>query len=477
VSLRLDGYVRISRVGGRQGEGYISPSVQREAIEGYAGELGGEIVGWHQDEDYSGGNVERPDFQAALERLRAGDSDGLVVMRIDRFARSVADGAAIVRDIVDAGQVFASCHERIDPRTPEGKYMLTSFLANAELFLDQAKASWCTAKARAVARGAHIGPTPIGYERIPKGREKSGCLVPHPTYGPAIMELFDRAAGGLEGDSELGRWMSERAPRAGGAPWQPSEIRRWLSNKVYLGQVSHGDLVNVEAHEPLTDPGTWERCQRTPGIRRRAHSRFLLAGLVRCAQCRYAMSGLTYGGNGTTPVYRCARGKNGGCTAPSVITVARLDEHMRALVIDRLRGLELEAAAEGVDLVAVDREYEEAEAELRAFAADLNARRRLGDAVWQETLAARADDRDVKRENREQAYARSRLVTVARDVEELDHDGLRDLLLGMVRTVFIRRRPRGAVVADRVLVIWSDDPRVIDVPGPHRSGPFEPIRW
>jgi resolvase-like protein len=63
VALRLNGYVRVSRVGGRQGEGYISPAVQREAIEPYAQELGGQIVAWHQDEDYSGGNVERLDFQ------------------------------------------------------------------------------------------------------------------------------------------------------------------------------------------------------------------------------------------------------------------------------------------------------------------------------------------------------------------------------------------------------------------------------
>src|SRR5436190_10912092 len=216
MGLKLDGYVRVSRVGGRQGEGYISPSVQREAIGKYAAELGGEIVAWHQDEDYSGGSAERPDFQAALERLRSGASDGLVVMKVDRFARSVADGAAIVREIVDAGQVFASCHERIDPRTPEGKYMLTSFLANAELFLDQAKASWWTAKARAVARGAHIGPTPMGYERIPKGEPGSGRLVPHPTYGPAISGLFARAAESAKGDSALAHWMTSRAPRVGG---------------------------------------------------------------------------------------------------------------------------------------------------------------------------------------------------------------------------------------------------------------------
>jgi site-specific DNA recombinase len=189
MAVRLDGYIRVSRVGGREGEGYISPPVQREAIEAYAGDLGGEIVAWHDDQDYSGGNVERPGFQRVLERLREGQTDGIVVMRIDRFARSVADGAAIVRAITDRDQVFASCHERIDPRTPEGKYMLNSFLANAELFLDQGKASWFTAKARAVARGAHIGPTPIGYRRIPKGQERSGCLLPHPVYGSAITDL------------------------------------------------------------------------------------------------------------------------------------------------------------------------------------------------------------------------------------------------------------------------------------------------
>jgi len=479
MALRLDGYIRVSRVAGRQGEGYISPAVQREAIESYAQELGGGIVAWHQDEDYSGGNVERPDFQAALERLRAGDSDGLVVMRVDRFARSVADGAGIVRDIIGRKQVFASCHERIDPRTPEGKYMLTSFLANAELFLDQAKASWWTAKARAVARGAHIGPTPIGYRRIPKGEPGSGRLRAHPTYGPAMSALFARAADTSDGDTALARWMTERAPRSGGALWQPSEIRRWLSNRVYLGEVRYGDLINTEAHEPLTDPETWERCQRAPGVQRRAHSRFLLSGLVRCACCRYSMGGFSHGGgNGRNiPVYRCARSRNGGCKESSVITAERLEGHLRQLVLDRVRGLELEAAGEGIDLASVDQAYDDAEAELRAFAADLNARRLLGEAGWQEGLSLRAGDRDAKREARERAYTQSRLVAVARDVEDLDHEGLRDLLTGMTRTVFVRRRPRGADVADRVLVVWSDDPRVIEVPGPHRPGPFEPIRW
>ena len=78
MALRLDGYVRVSRVGGREGEGYISPTVQRESIEGYARDLEGEIVAWRDDQDYSGGNVERPGFQrcssACAPRRRKGSS-------------------------------------------------------------------------------------------------------------------------------------------------------------------------------------------------------------------------------------------------------------------------------------------------------------------------------------------------------------------------------------------------------------------
>jgi site-specific DNA recombinase len=59
MSLRLDGYVRVSRVGVRRGEGYIPPAFQRETIEGHARELGGGIAAWRQDENSSGGNAER----------------------------------------------------------------------------------------------------------------------------------------------------------------------------------------------------------------------------------------------------------------------------------------------------------------------------------------------------------------------------------------------------------------------------------
>ena len=493
--LQLDGYIRVSRVGGREGEGYISPDEQRRAIEAYAAELGGEIVAWHDDQDFSGGNTQRPGFEAMLARLEAGETDGVVVMKIDRFARSTADGARIVEEIVGRDQVFASCHERMDPRTPEGRYMLRSFLNNAELFLDQIKASWVTAKGRAIARGAHIGPTPTGYlkvEAIPSkpshispvdsqaigGPTGPGLLVPSPTFGPAITELFLLAAAGREGDSVLARWMDRRAPREGGAPWNPSEIRRWLCNRIYLGEVRYGALVNADAHEPLTDEKTWQRCQREPGEQRRADSPFLLRGLIRCAACRYAMGGQTHGGGGgQTPVYRCYRGTR-GCPAPAVITAERIESHVSDLAVEYQRGLVIAAVDdESADSEAIEA-FEAAAGEVDTFVGDAEARALMGEQAWQEGLRVRVERREALRPGYEQALARvDARARVRRSVEDVDEHDLRDLLNGTIRHIFVRRH-KSPAPGNRALVVWSDDTRAIDVPGRHnRRGPFDPISW
>ncbi|MCW3027621.1 MAG: recombinase family protein, partial [Solirubrobacterales bacterium] len=86
-ALRLDAYVRVSKVAGRSGESFISPTVQRERIEAWAGLHGAELT-WHEPElDVSGGRMDRPVFDRIMARVRAGETGGVVVAKLDRFAR------------------------------------------------------------------------------------------------------------------------------------------------------------------------------------------------------------------------------------------------------------------------------------------------------------------------------------------------------------------------------------------------------
>ena len=97
-----DGYIRVSRRAGREGESFISPEVQRKKITDWAALHGVEIVEWWEEIDQSGAKLARPMFQEALARCERGESGGIVVARLDRFARSAVDALESIRRLNDA---------------------------------------------------------------------------------------------------------------------------------------------------------------------------------------------------------------------------------------------------------------------------------------------------------------------------------------------------------------------------------------
>lgn len=124
-----------------------------------AAELGLTIAAdaWGDDQDQSGGIFDRPGWEKILRRIESGDLGGVIVMRVDRFARNVPDGAAQIRRIVnDCNAFFGSAQERMSATTPSGIYMLQQSLNNAEVQLNMVKGSWEVAKERAIG----AAPTP-----------------------------------------------------------------------------------------------------------------------------------------------------------------------------------------------------------------------------------------------------------------------------------------------------------------------------
>jgi DNA invertase Pin-like site-specific DNA recombinase len=461
--MKLAGYILVSRVGGREGEGYITPDLQRQAVETYAAEMGGTIARWFTDEDYSGGTLDRPGFQAALGEIRAGRLDGIVVMRIDRFARSVADGASVIRELHDSGKVFASCQERISPGTPEGRFMLTSFLANAELFLDQSKAGWRAAKSRAVARGAPIGPTPFGYLRVKSPATRAnqvtpaeaarmtgdepavGTVIPDPETGPVVTEVFRRAAAG-DTLASIAAFVNSRVPVEGRRPYAPSEVRRWLTNRFYLGQIHYGDLVATDSHPPLTDPATFRAAAPDPARSKRRPESLPLVGLLRCENCKNPMVGNRFGGpKHDRPIYRCgSRCGEGAVISASIVEPFIFDDVREAIADRRLIGA-------GVDVSDLDRAVIAAEEELDAFLGDLTIRSSLGPDRWQKGVLLRSGALDEARRVRDEAVQGQALYSV--DLSDpSDHD-LLTFAFAVIAAVYVGRG-RGT---DRLRVVYVDD--------------------
>jgi len=450
--------MRVSDVGGREGESYISIPIQREAIEAYATELKGEIVEWFTDEDFTGGNTDRPGFQAALKKIWADEADGIVVWKVDRFGRSVADGVRIVRELVGADKVFASCSERIDPRTPEGKFALTAFFANAELFLDQSKAGWIKAKIRAVARGAPIGATPFGYLRVKAiptkpnhistvdaaaltGKQpEPGTLVVDPVTGPMITEMFQRAAAGAN-LTELANGIDDPERTI-----TTREIRRWLTSRIYLGEIHYGSLSSKGLVPALTDPATFEAADPGEIRGKRPTVALPLVGLIRCANCREVMAGNTYGGSDhNTPIYRCGS----GCGNGSVMIASRVHEYVFGAAREEMRGHVL--AASRVNMAELDAAVEKAEAELDAFVSNLAVRAAIGEAKWEAGIKLRAEALATAKRVRDEALAADQFHTV--DLENPSEAHLCRFAFVAMGSVFIKRG-RG-VPADRIVIAWG----------------------
>src|SRR4051794_13749448 len=172
MGMRLDGYIRVSRVNGRNGDSFISPDQQKDKITQWATLRGVEITdAWPTDLDQSGGKLSRPNFDKALERVRSGKTDGIVVAKLDRFSRAgVADALKLIETIIEAGGTVASVEEGIDPMTPTGEFTMTLFLALARMQRRQIGDQWKDAQRRAVDRGIHVASqAPTGYVRGTEG--------------------------------------------------------------------------------------------------------------------------------------------------------------------------------------------------------------------------------------------------------------------------------------------------------------------
>ncbi len=115
------GYARVSTAGQLRDGNSLEEQV--EALKKYGCQ---EII----SESFSGKTMQRPEFQALLERLEEGDT--LVVCKLDRFARTAIDGVDTVRKLFERGVRVHILNMGLIENTLTGNLILTVMLAFAE---------------------------------------------------------------------------------------------------------------------------------------------------------------------------------------------------------------------------------------------------------------------------------------------------------------------------------------------------------
>ncbi len=463
----IDAYIRVSQVGGRSGPKFISPSLQLERITRWAHLHGATIATVHEELDQSGARADRPLLLAALERVESGETEGIVVARMDRFGRSLLDSLAAIERIDKAGGTFASVDDGLDLTTDTGRLVLRIMLSLAEWELDRIRRNWRDSRRRAVERGIHVASNPpTGYKKGSDGR-----LVPDPLRAKWITQAFHRRADG-ESYRDVALWLeANHVPTATGSPsWCHTGLLNILRNRVYLGEARHGEFVRPESHPPLIDPGTFYRAQN-PLLPTRGHIRRheLLTGLVRCASCRMSLYTST-AVKGTTS-YSCKPDHAAGrCPATAHVKGETLEAFVQAEMRRRLSRSARPAAAalklakhkhdQAKAALARYRDNHRVEATLgpERFAAGIQSRMFVLERAGLELAAVERRERQSRPDRRTwDAMTKAERRVVLR--EEID-------------CIFVARASR-VPIADRVFICWRGE-APLDLP--RRGRIAQPLR-
>jgi DNA invertase Pin-like site-specific DNA recombinase len=480
----VDGYVRVSQVKGRQGESFISPALQREQIVEWAKLKGAVVATVFEELDESGTRPDRPMLMEALARVEEGLTDGIVVAKLDRFGRSLLGSLAAIERIRAAGGTFVAVQDGLDVTTDTGKLVLRIMLSMAEWELDRIRAQWNAARERAVARGVHMGAyPPTGYIR-----DSDRLLHPDPVSGPVITELFARRAQGAT-MRELGLFLSEQKVRTrlDNPNWISTALHSLITNRVYLGELRHGSMINSESHEPLTDPVTWQAAQNPRVMARRAipRSPTVLGGLLRCAGCRMAMHSRTV----TTRsglrkrFYLCVGMSSAGtCQSRAFISGAVAEPYVDATFF-ALAARDRPSEEQGARMRRLLNAHKRAERELTEYRDGPGVLASLGEESFSEGLAKRREREKLAMLaiSAERAKLATRNMPSARELEArwpaLNAEQRRAAMGELIDCVFVFRREPNQ---ERVLFVCARGDAPLDLPHRGRRSPgllsFQPGR-
>ena len=394
----MDGYVRVSRRAGREGESFISPEVQRKKIAAWAEMNGIEVAAWWEEIDQSGAKLARPMFQEAIGRCERGETGGIIVARLDRFARSAVDALESIKRLNQAGARFVSVEDNFDGSTAMGRFAIGILSLIAELELERIRENWSVAVSEAVSRGVHVSSRPpTGYQR-----GKDGRLVVDAKAAPHVAEAFRMRATGASW-ADIARYLEEHKayPPTGNKHWSKVGVAHMIGNPVYLGEARSGKYVNKNAHDPLVTRAEYDAAQGVNKSLFKARdnsvaSQAMLGGIARCAGCGHTLkiTGNTDRRTGERyPMYCCTgRYASGPCPSRANIRASLLDAYVEAQVLSALEeegGIFAQAVDSSRRVDEAARAVDEAEHELDLYLTNPKLLTLLGETKFLQGAEAR----------------------------------------------------------------------------------------
>jgi site-specific DNA recombinase len=249
---------------------FNSLDAQREACEAYIKSQAHEgwrlIAGRYDDGAFSGASLERPALQQLLADVRSGKIDIVLVYKVDRLTRSLADFAKLI-ELFDAhGVSFVSVTQSFNTSSSMGRLTLNVLLSFAqferELIGERVRDKIAASKRKGLWVG---GPVPLGYAAVDKK------IVVVAAEAEAVRTIFARylklgSVRALAEDLDRQGIRSKRrrlsnGRTVGGGRFGVGALAYLLKNRFYIGEVGYRGEVHPGDHVPILDRDLFEAAQ------------------------------------------------------------------------------------------------------------------------------------------------------------------------------------------------------------------------
>jgi site-specific DNA recombinase len=277
-------------------QSFNSLDAQREACEAYI--LSQRQEGWrvigtpYDDGGYSGGSMERPALKQLLADIDARKVDVVVVYKVDRLTRSLADFAKIVQVFDSRNVSFVSVTQQFNTTSSMGRLTLNVLLSFAqferEVTGERIRDKIAASKRKGMWMGGRV---PLGYDL------KDRKLIVNPAEAKQVQEIFRaylevgcvrKLKAHLEQGCVLSKVrMSHSGQAAEGKSYSRGALYKLLANQIYIGEIFHKGNCYPGEHEAILDRELWESVRaklaenhRARKNRTNASEPSLLSGLI-----------------------------------------------------------------------------------------------------------------------------------------------------------------------------------------------------
>lgn len=255
-------------------QSFNSLDAQREACEAFVQSQRHE--GWvllkalYDDGGISGGTLARPALERLLADIDAGLVDQVVVYKIDRLTRSLADFAELVDRFDAAACSFVSVTQAFNTATSMGRLTLNVLLSFAqferEVTAERIRDKIAASKKKGLWMG---GLPPLGYDLDPDPNVRGLNINDH--EAETVRRLFqlyaaERCLRTVHAQAIDQKIVSKRRVFAsgrssGGYPLSRGQIHYLLTNPIYIGLIHHKGKTHPGQHAPVVDSELWDRVQ------------------------------------------------------------------------------------------------------------------------------------------------------------------------------------------------------------------------